>query len=257
MSLAVRQHLEYRFNFFIDVVAQPCIAASIEMAIWFSLSQAMTREALGGFTTNDYLIYSLWGSFFARQMGSWSNDFSMANDIQHGTLNTTLTRPLSFFEYHFFQFFGHRMLGLLVSLSIPAIASLWLRPDLDYSRLPVALCLGLGFLVFGFSLSFLIITMGFHLTRVHSLIFAKNISLWMLTGEIFPLDLLPEHLARIAKVLPFASGVFLPVGYLTGRIGIGEVHNGMLGLAAGLCIIGILCWRSWTIGIKRYSGVGA
>ena len=49
----------------------------------------------------------------------------------------------------------------------------------------------------------------------------------MLTGELFPLDLVPQPFRDIVLALPFANAVFLPVGYLTGRVELAQVGHGV------------------------------
>mgnify|MGYP003820033447 CR=1 FL=1 len=85
----------------------------------------------------------------------------------------------------------------------------------------------------------------------------KNIALWMLTGEIFPLDLLPESIKSVVWTLPFASGVFLPIGYLTGRIELPVLITGFQNLLIGIMVLQAICYQVWQSGLKRYSGVGA
>ncbi len=65
------------------------------------------------------------------------------------------------------------------------------------------------------SISFLVSCAAFFLNKIHSFTAAKNLALWVISGEIIPLDLMPEPFRTILIALPFSSGVFIPVGYLT------------------------------------------
>jgi ABC-2 type transport system permease protein len=255
-SLSLRQQLEYRLNFAMDVLIQPSLTACIEVAIWFSLLQSFNGQ-LGGYSSRDYLMYVLWAAFFARQMGTWSYDFTIASEIQMGSINALLTRPISYFEFQFFQFMGQKMVSLLFALLAPALASIWFFGGFEAERLLVAIMFGVAYLIFGFTLLFLISSLGFFMTRIHSIIVAKNIGLWLFTGEIFPLDLLPDRVAAVAKVLPTASGVYLPVGYLTGRVSWVDLQRGALGVVIGIVVTGSIAAILWRMGLRRYTGVGA
>ena len=157
----------------IDSFIQPTTSAILEMAIWYSLVKSMAGGTLGGFDALQYVSYAMWASFFSRQMSTWSQDYAMMTEIQTGTLNSCLVRPLSFFEYHFFQFLGQRAVSLTVSLLIPLVVSLFYFPNVILSRIPLALVMGFSFLFFTYCLSFLIVCSSFVLTRVNSIIFAK------------------------------------------------------------------------------------
>jgi ABC-2 type transport system permease protein len=255
-SLALRQQLEYRLNFVMDVLIQPGLTACIEVAIWYSLLQSFDGQ-LGGYSRQYYLQYALWAAFFARQMGTWTYDFTIASEIQTGSINALLTRPLSYFEFQFFQFMGQKLVSLMFAVLAPALASIWFFGGVEPERLLVAVLFGIAYLIFGFTLLFLISSLGFFMTRIHSLIVAKNIGLWLLTGEVFPLDLLPERIAVVAKMLPTASGVYLPVGYLTGRVSEVDLHRGALGVGIGIFVAGTAAAILWRIGLRRYTGVGA
>lgn len=76
-------------------------------------------------------------------------------------------------------------------------------------------------------------------------------------GELFPLDLLPEPWKTTIISLPFASGVFVPVAYLTGRIEIDVVYRGFLSVTIGLIVLNLLGLYTWKKGMDSYVGTGA
>jgi ABC-2 type transport system permease protein len=255
-SLAIRQQLEYRFNFLVDVAIQPLFTAVIEMAVWYAIFSALDTPTLAGQDRNSYLSYVFWGAFFGRHVSTWQYDFRMVDEIQSGSINSVIVRPISYFEYYLGQFLGHKAMTLGFSLLVPTVFSLLWEGPTNLSRLPVALGLSFFYLIFIFSISYWVSSFGFFMTRINSILMGKNIALWMLTGELFPLDLLPESW-RFIWTLPFASGVFLPVGYLTGRVGYEILLEGLVNLLIGIAIVQVLAFLTWRAGMKRYSGVGA
>jgi ABC-2 type transport system permease protein len=86
---------------------------------------------------------------------------------------------------------------------------------------------------------------------------AKNLTLWVLSGELFPLDLLPESLRAKIIALPFSCAVYLPVGYITGRIEQPMMLNGFISLFIGIAVLAVLARLLWQSGIKTYTGTGA
>lgn len=256
-KLAVLSNLEYRLNYFIDAILQPMIAAGIEVTLWYSLFHTLGKTEIGGYAQNSYLAYALWTAFVTRISINWMYEFRMIEDIESGTINSLLVRPISFFESHLSQFLGYKIVTTLISLSIPLTVTWVFGLPFDYSKIPLALGLVTYYLFFLHLTSFCVATFAFHLNKIHSFTVAKNLTLWVLCGELFPLDLLPEPLKSIIINLPFSSGVYLPVGYLTGRVSHETLMQGFLSTTVGIFIFAVISIGLWKKGLSSYSGTGA
>jgi ABC-2 type transport system permease protein len=256
-NLAIQSHIEYRLNFFIDACLQPLITAGIEISMWFTIFKLMNTETLGGFPKSSYLAYMLWGSFFSRVASNWYYEFKMVEEIESGSVNAILTRPLTFFEFYCGQFMGYKVLTAAISFLIPLSFGIIFQFSIFYSRMPLAFLLMVFYLFFLYSLSFLIASLAFYFTRVASFTVTKNYLLWILSGEIFPLDILPPSVKDTVIALPFASSCYIPVGYLTGRIEISYVWKAFQSVAIGLILIIIMGTLIWRKGVRIYSGTGA
>jgi ABC-2 type transport system permease protein len=156
------------------------------------------------------------------------------------------------------QFVGYKSFLMIVSLFIPVtITMMWWPDAVDLTRLPLALALVFVHMFVIHALSFCVSTMGFFVTKINGFTAAKNIALWVLVGELFPLDLLPEPWKSIILSLPFASGVFVPVGYLTKRHDIDLVFAGFGQCAIGFLVLSTIGWLLWRKGLRDYTGTGA
>jgi ABC-2 type transport system permease protein len=255
--LAVLSQLEYRFNFFTDAVIQPVLTGGIEVLMWSAIFASAGQTAIGGFPREYYLAYALWAAFFARIGSNWMYEYRMIDEIDTGTVNSVLARPISFYEYYFAQFMGYKVLTGVVSLIVPALICLWIPGPTDLSRLPLAFLLISYYLVLVHTISFMVASSGFFFNRVHSFTIAKNIALWLFSGELFPLDLIPEPYRNWIIKLPFACATYIPVGYLTGRIGLDTVANSFLSITLTLIPLGLMARVLWLAGRRRYSGTGA
>lgn len=181
----------------------------------------------------------------------------MMEEIDSGTVNSVLSRPISFYEYYLGQFMGYKILTTIISFVIPIAIVLVIPGPTQLSRLPLACMLIFFYLIFVHTLSFSLASFAFFFNRVYSLTVAKNIALGVLTGELFPLDLVPEPFRHVVIALPFASAVYLPVGYLTGRLDERFIFQGLLSVAIGTAVIGFFAYMIWMAGRRRYSGTGA
>ena len=235
----------------------PVVTSLIEVAVWTGIFRGLQATTLGGFGLDNYLAYAIWGSFVARISVTWNYESRMIEEIESGSINVLLSRPTSFYEYYLFQFFGYKVVTTFISLLVPLTAALWFDLPIFLDRLPLALLLIFYYLILVHTLSFCIATIAFHLNRVHSFTVAKNLSLWLLSGELIPLDLLPDFWRGILLNLPFANAVYIPVGYITGRGDIALLQQGFLTTTIGIIFFGLLARLSWQSGIRVYTGTGA
>ncbi len=256
-SLAIRTQLEYRFNFFMDAVFQPCVTAIIEVSLWWAIFKLADVTTMNSFGSEYYLAYALWSAFFARISTNWMYEFKMMEEIASGSINSILVRPISFYEFYLGQFMGYKIFCAMASFVIPVIIFLFFDSPTELSRLPLAILLVLYYLIFVYTLSFCVASLAFYFTRVHSFTVAKNLFIWILSGELFPLDLVPGFLRTIMIHSPFAAGVYTPVAYITGRIGMEQIYNSFVSVSVGICIVAALAYAVWNHGRKIYSGTGA
>lgn len=181
----------------------------------------------------------------------------MHEEIESGSINGLLVRPMSFFEYYLSQFLGYKGITTLVSMVVPLAAVIIFQLPTDFLKLFPAFILVFYYLFFVQLVSFLISTVSFHLTRVSSLTVAKNLALWLLSGELIPIDLLPDPWRSGILNLPFANAVYIPVGYVTGRVPVEMLLHGFATVTWGILILAPVCWLAWRAGLRKYSGTGA
>lgn len=255
--MAIASNVEYRLNYVIDAVVQPVLTVFIELLLWTAVFRAAGSDTIAGFGLQSYLAYALWGAFFARISASWMYEFRMIDEIESGSVNGLLVRPMSFYEYYFSQLMGYKFITTIVSFLIPLTASFFLDWPADLSRLPLATLLVMYYLVLVHSISFVVCSFAFFLNRIHAFTVAKNLALWIVGGELIPLDLMPEPFRGFIIALPFSSGVYLPVGYLTGRVTAAQVGMGFVSVTAGLVVVNLFGAWLWKRGLKSYVGTGA
>lgn len=256
-KLAIVSNLEYRLNYFVDALVQPTLTTGIEILLWIAVFKGAQSQTIAGFGENSYLSYALWSAFFSRIATSWMYEFRMVEEVSSGSINSIIVRPMSFYEYYLSQLLGYKFITTIVSLVIPIIASLFFDLPTILIRLPLAALLCFYYLILVHTISFIISTMAFHFTKISSITVAKNLFMWILMGELFPLDLLPEPWKSMIIGLPFASGVFIPVAYITGRVGIETIYTGFISVTVGLIILNTFGAYLWKKGIESYVGTGA
>ena len=233
------------------------ITALIEVTLWFALFKSSGKSEINGFGLGAYLSYAVWAAFTSRITSTWMYEFRMIEEIESGSINSLLVRPLSFFEYYLSQFMGYKAITTGFSILVPLVVCAFMDLSLIWVRVVPALGLVTYYLLLVQTLSFIIATTAFQLNRVQSFTVAKNLGLWLLSGELVPLDLFPPGIRDILLWSPFANAVYIPVGFVTGRIGVDIFLQGWLTATLGLVVLGSIAAVSWRSGIAKYAGTGA
>lgn len=243
-------------DFLIVSLLTPLIGFGIEAAFWLGIFRISGQEMVGGFSQAQYLTYLLW---LITQVGSpnWRFDRIMISEINSGAVNTLLIRPGSFYEFHLWQFLSFKLLTLVTSLPLLLlIAYSWQLP-LILGHLIPAICLGICYLLLIYTVNFAVACLAFSFDHVYSLNTTKNMIIWFLSGELFPLDLLPSPLKEWLIYLPFSCGVYIPAGYISGRISTELFLQSFVSVLLGCIFFGWLGRILWMRGLRRYSGTGA
>jgi ABC-2 type transport system permease protein len=115
----------------------------------------------------------------------------------------------------------------------------------------------LVYLVFVHTVSFCVACLAFFLNRTYSFTAIKNTAIWVLAGELIPLDLYPEPVKSLLIRSPFASGVYVPVGFITGRFGYDLMMTSLVSVLLGIAAVGLFAAWLWRAGLRVYSGTGA
>ncbi len=256
-QLAIVTNLEYRFNFFIDAYLQPLITVGIELLLWLAIFESSSSLKIGGFTKEAYLAYGVWAPFLGRVAVSWMYESMMVEDVASGNINVVLTRPISFYEYYLSQLMGYKIITTVLSLLVPLAVSYYFKLPVQYDKIPLALILVFFYLFLLHTMSFIVSTLAFFITKVRSFTLIKNLSLVLLAGELVPFDLMPPLLKNTLTALPFASGVYIPVAYITGRIELPVVLQGFISVLISLVLLSAVARILWKKGLAEYTGTGA
>lgn len=256
-SLAIQNQLEYRLNLAVDLFIQPLLTICVEVALWTVVFKSLPGETLGGFTKDMYLAYAVWATFMGRVSSNWMFEFKMLTEIETGTVNSVLVRPVSFYEYYLSQFLGYKWMTLIFTIWVPFAVCFVFKLPVEISKVPIAMLLVAYYMVFLHTLSFAFASMAFFYNRVGSMTVGKNFLLWILMGELFPLDLVPDPYRAILIKLPSACGVYLPVGFVTGRVSLNDFLFGFVSTTIGILAIGAIAMLVWNKGRRTYSGTGA
>ncbi len=256
----LRTRLKSFTHFRANVIAW-VLYSPIQVAIIFTLWRIIYRgiDQVGSFRFKDMILYYLIVHFLRRIMEPVQTvNYEVWNDINQGTLDVYLVRPISFGPFVFFRSLGAPVMEIAVGLPFFLVFSrlLGLPIQHDPRLLAVFFSSVLAGFVILFLVQFLIGTLTFWFERIFG-IRDMIFSIFMLfSGQLLPISVLPKSLVTISHYLPFEGIYFVP-GMIYSR--------GELGPDVGVYLARQLVWIVllsagamvvWTRGIRRYASQG-
>jgi ABC-2 type transport system permease protein len=251
LRIGIANELQYRVNFFIQLLQSFIALATGLIVLWLVFSQTTN---LGGWSQPELLavmgIYMLVGGVI--QSAIQPNMQRLMNEIQDGTLDFALTKPVdgqilvSIREFRFWQ-----LTDVIVGTMVMVIAILQLKEQvgiLQALTFAAALVLG-GIMIYCFWL--ILTTTAFWLIRIWELV---NLFQGLYAAGRWPVTIYPQWLRiGLTFLVPVAFAVTVPAQALTNRLTPWTLL-GALGLAVLLVALSRFIWR---LGVRSYSGASA
>jgi ABC-2 type transport system permease protein len=187
----------------------------------------------------------------------------IARDIREGTLKKYLLQPIDMIAYLVSYRAAHKSAYIATS-SLPYALLFFLCRDY-FTELPASisvttvfaylLSLVLGFVV-GFYFEATIGMVGFWMLEVTSLLYVVNTLNFFISGQMFPLDLLPDFWRDLLKWMPFQYLAYFPATVILGKVTGMELVRGLVAEAMwAIVFIGLSRWL-YRLGLRRYSAYG-
>ncbi|MBS1706066.1 MAG: ABC-2 family transporter protein [Armatimonadetes bacterium] len=222
------------------------------------LSAAAQGGAIAGFSRTDFFSYYLAMLFvisFVTSHMIWELNW----EIKEGDFTLTLLRPMSVFSFTFARNFTYRLVRVLMCLPVAGLMVLAYWGDLRnahfYPSLEFFVALILGNFV---SFTFVMVLSGVALiTETAESIFELHyVPMLFLSGQIFPIQLLPDWVAQVARFTPFYYTTGVPAEILVGKLTPDQAwpQIGLQLVWIAICYLG--CLITWRAGLRRYTGVG-
>lgn len=177
--------------------------------------------------------------------------------IQTGTLSTFLLRPISLFHHDLADVLANKLIvivmlipsvGLMAALFPPSFgAPVWAWIML----LPV---IGLAFLL-RFVLDYCVAMLAFWTTRIDALDRLYYTILFLFSGRIAPIDLLPASLRAPAEVLPMRWILSFPAELALGRVSFQNAAQGVIIQCVWIGVLGIVARLLWRRSLQQYTAV--
>ncbi len=253
-SIYIQDGLAYRASGFIWILTDVATAVTMPL-VW---AAAARNGMIAGYSQQDFVLYYLCmlllGCFITSHF-MWDVSF----EIKEGNFSIYLIRPEPFFSFMFVRNLAWRCVRTALFLPVFGLLILAYGSFLHSAHLHASGVFWIS-LVLGHVLSFAFVMMMAMLalfTQEATAIFELYyIPMLFLSGQLFPVALLPQWAKSLALMFPFYYTTGLPTEILVGRISSGQalpligVQCVWIVVACGLRVV---LWRK---GLKHYTGVG-
>ncbi|MBI2617349.1 ABC-2 family transporter protein [Candidatus Gottesmanbacteria bacterium] len=249
-------YLAYRLNFLLWRM-RVILFMLINYFLWLAV---MPNEgSIFGYSQKEILTYIML-TILINGIVLSTQTARVAEEINSGSLNGFLIRPINYFLYNVFRdlpdkcintFFSFIELGILIFLLHPP---LYIARDLGSIALFIlaVICASILYFEINMILSFL----GFWVNDVWAPRFLFFILVSFLAGNYFPLDIFPESIYKFLEFLPFSYLVYFPLKLFIGHgAGISVVKGFLILLFWVVALFGVMEYI-WRKGLRIYTAVG-
>jgi ABC-2 type transport system permease protein len=267
LVICLEERLAYRGDFILGT-AMRFLPIVTQVFLWTAVFAATTRSDIAGYSRTDIVAYYLL-TMVTRAFSSMPGlAGGIARSVRDGSIKKYLVQPVDYVSFLLAARIAHKLVYYAVAL-IPfgvvfIICRGYFPPVPDAATIAVfTLSLVLSFLL-GFFMEATLGMLGFWFLEVSSIIFAYMLVQYLLSGHMFPLDMLagvPTGLvgvsvADVVRWLPFEYTAYFPAAVWLGKIRGAELVRSLAIEAAWVVVLAVACRIAWWRGTRRYSAFG-
>ena len=220
--------------------------------LWTSIFSS--NSSVFGYTREQMIAYLLLALFVNSVVASSPSNDQVGGEVSNGTLNNFLVKPIGYLRYWFTRDLSSKLLNVVFATGEIALLFLFFRPSLSVAPGIMSILLLLSAVFIYFLLGKLAISVVFWAPeQTWGLMFIVLVLMEMLTGLIFPLDLLPHWAFSALQFTPFPYLIYFPLASIIGKPVAVRI------LLQSLIWVGVLYYllkKVWSRGLKVYSAYG-
>lgn len=258
LELGFQNAMQYRTNFLLSIVSM-IFPITIQYFLWTCVFQSSSSETVYGYTYNQMLTYVVLAGLVTK-MVSTGFEWEVADDVKNGGLNKYIVKPVGYYQYRISCFLGAKIanlgiIGMLTAIFLGFISSL-LGLNVELARVLLFILAGILAIIMNYALVFCISTTSFWLNEVWGVFIAVNLSVNMLSGGLFPLEVFGETLQKVFNLLPFKYIISFPINIINGKLDLSMVWNGLILQLIWIFILTLVSAQLWKMGTRKYIAIG-
>jgi ABC-2 type transport system permease protein len=267
LAISLEERLAYRGDFILGT-AMRFLPIVTQVFLWTAVFAATTRSDIAGYSRTDIVAYYLL-TMVTRAFSSMPGlAGGIARSVRDGSIKKYLVQPVDYVSFLLAARIAHKLVYYAVAI-IPFTAVFFVCRGY-FPPVPDAATIAafVGSLVLSFLLGFFMEAtlgmLGFWFLEVSSIIFAYMLVQYLLSGHMFPLDMLAGvptgvtgvSVADLVRWLPFEYTAYFPAAVWLGKIRGTELMQSLAIEAAWVVVMAVACRLAWWRGTRRYSAFG-
>ncbi len=257
-DIGLQNTFVYRWNFILRALfgVIPLLGT---LFIWRTIFESR-GASIGGYDYHGIIFYFLLTLLVDNLVTPTEDEWQIAADIREGKISSFLIKPIDYLGYRLSLYGSYRLLYTLVTAPFIVLLFWCLR---DYLHLPQQ---GVSWLAFGASLgmaaliqffvAYSVAMLAFWILEISTIVFIIYSFEYFLSGQIFPLDIMPAWIQGFLHWSPFTYEIFFPVQVYLERVQGVELLSGLAVQAGWVLFMGGLSRVLWHFGVRRYQAVG-
>lgn len=226
--------------------------------LWSALFDS--GDELFGYTLSTMLSYILI-SYFINSFVTSSRSYAIGEEIIKGSLSNFLIRPFSYFGYWFAKDIGDKIMNILFTIVEFSMIILIFKPPLFIQTDLLIIVQTIIAVLFGiviiFLINILLSSIGFWSQEIWAPRFILfGVLIGFFSGNLFPLDILPESLFKFFQSLPFAYLIYFPVKLYLGELTGAGIIRGLTISLIWIFILYFFVRIIWQKGLRTYGAYG-
>jgi len=267
LAISLEERLAYRGDFMLGT-AMRFLPIVTQIFLWTAVFAATSRPDIAGYSRNDIVAYYLL-TMVTRAFSSMPGlAGGISRSIRDGSIKKYLVQPVDYVAFLLAARVAHKLVYYAVAL-VPFAAVFWLcrgyfPPAPDAATIAAfLLALVLSFLL-GFFMEATLGMLGFWVLETSSIVFAYMLVQYLLSGHMFPIDMLAGvptgiggvSVADVVRWLPFEFTAYFPAAVWLGKIQGPALVRGLVIEAAWVVVMAVACRIAWWRGTRRYAAYG-
>jgi ABC-2 type transport system permease protein len=267
LAISLEERLAYRGDFMLGT-AMRFLPIVTQIFLWTAVFAATSRPDIAGYSRNDIVAYYLL-TMVTRAFSSMPGlAGGISRSIRDGSIKKYLVQPVDYVAFLLAARVAHKLVYYAVAL-VPFAAVFWLcrgyfPPAPDAATIAAfLLALVLSFLL-GFFMEATLGMLGFWVLETSSIVFAYMLVQYLLSGHMFPIDMLAGvptgiggvSVADVVRWLPFEFTAYFPAAVWLGKVQGPALVRGLAIEAAWVVVMAVACRGAWWRGTRRYAAYG-
>ena len=267
LKISLEERLVYRGDFALGTLMR-FLPIVTQVFLWTAVFSATSRGDIAGYSRNDIVAYYLL-TMLTRAFSSMPGlATGIARSVRDGSVKKFLIQPVDYVSFLLAARVAHKLVYYAVAALPFALVFFLCRsyfpPIPDATTIAAfLLSLVLSFLL-GFYMEATLGMLGFWFMEVSSIVFGYMLVQYLLSGHMFPIDLLRTvpvgvagvSLADVVHWLPFEYTAYFSSAVWLGKVRGADLATSLAIEAGWVVVMAIACRVAWWRGTRRYSAFG-